>query len=129
TAVQVYELILSDLTTAETNLPDTPKDIGRPSRWAAKSLLADVYLQLERYQEAAERAKQVMDSGKFNLVQVSSAADFQYNLFGPTILTTPEEIFYFKYSRLQDQGNYILWISNHPSTNLFNFGGAYAVHG
>ena len=126
---QVYDLIVSDLLAAEANLPDTPKDIGRPSLWAAKSLLADVYLELGNYQEAANRSKQVIDSGKFSLVPVTSATDFQYNLFGPTILTTPEEIFYFKYSRLEDQGNYILWISNHPSTKLFKFDGAYAVHG
>lgn len=129
TVAQVYELILSDLAEAEANLPDTPADIGRPSVWAARSLLADVYLELGNYQEAAARSKQVIDSGKFRLVPVTSAADFQQNLFGPTVLTTPEEIFYFKFSRLEEQGNYILWISNHPSTNLFKFGGAYAVHG
>src|SRR5690606_24818984 len=126
---QVYDLIVADLLEAESKLPDTPKDIGRPSKWAAKSLLANVYLQLGNYQEAANRSKEVMDSGKFSLVPVSSVQDFQYKLFGPDILTTPEEIFYFKYSRLEGQGNYILWISNHPSTNLFSFGGAYAVHG
>lgn len=126
---EVYDLILSDLAAAEAGLPETPKDIGRPSVWAARSLLADVYLELGNYAQAAVRAKQVMDSGKFSLVKVASATDFQQNLFGPEILTTPEEIFYFKFSRLAEQGNYILWISNHPSTNLFNFGGAYAVHG
>lgn len=126
---QVYDLIVADLLEAESKLPDTPKDIGRPSKWAAKSLLADVYLQLGNYQEAANRSKEVMDSGQFSLVPVSSVQDFQYKLFGPDILTTPEEIFYFKYSRLEGQGNYTLWISNHPSTNLFSFGGAYAVHG
>lgn len=129
TPAQVYELILADLQMAEANLPDTPKHIGRPSLWAAKSLLADVYLELGNYQEAASRSREVIDSGKFRLVPVASVADFQQNLFGPTILTTPEEIFYFKYSRLEGQGNYILWISNHPSTGLFSFDGAYAVHG
>jgi hypothetical protein len=129
TVEEVYSLIVSDLLNAETNLPDTPKDIGRPSLWAAKSLLADVYLERGNYEQAAARAKQVIDSGKFSLVGVKTVRDLQYNLFGPTILTTPEEIFYLKYSRLEAQGNYILWISNHPSTNLFSFGGAYAVHG
>lgn len=126
---QVYELIVADLLEAEAMLPAVPKDIGRPSIWAAKSLLADVYLELGNFQEAATRAKQVIDSGTFRLVATRSVGELQQNLFGPTLLTTPEEIFYFKFSRLQGQGNYILWISNHPSTNLFNFGGAYAVHG
>src|SRR3546814_16983725 len=34
-----------------------------------------------------------------------------------------------KYSRIQGQGNYILWILNHPSTGLYNYGGAYAHYG
>ncbi len=125
----VYALIESDLLDAEMNLPDTPSAIGRPSRWAAKTFLADVYLELKKYPEAAARAREVMQSGKYKLVQVASKTDFQYNLFGPEILTTTEEIFYFKYSRLDGQGNYILWISNHPSTDLFSYDGAYAVHG
>ncbi len=129
TAAQVYELIVTDLQAAESVLPETPKDVGRPSRWAAKTLLADVYMTLGNHSDAAARAKEVIDSGKFSLVQAKSVQDFQMNLFGPAILTSPEEIFYFKYSRLEAQGNYILWISNHPSTNLFKFGGAYAVHG
>ncbi len=128
-AEQVYGLIVSDLLNAESNLPDVPNAIGRPSKWAAKTLLADVYLQLERYQEAADKADEVIQSGKYKLVSVQNKEDIQYKLFGPEILTTTEEIFYFKFSRLANQGNYILWISNHPSTNLFNFGGAYAVHG
>lgn len=128
-AEQVYALIVNDLLNAESNLPDVPKAIGRPSKWAAKSLLADVYLQLERYQEAADKANEVIQSAKYKLVTVQSKEDIQYKLFGPEILTTTEEIFYLKFSRLVNQGNYILWISNHPSTKLFSFGGAYAVHG
>lgn len=126
---EVYSLILSDLLNAEANLPETPEAIGRPSKWAAKSLLADVYLQLNRFQEAADKAEEVIQSGKFKLVSVQNTEDLQYRLFGPEILTSSEEIFYLKYSRLANQGNYILWISNHPSTNLFKGGGAYAVHG
>lgn len=126
---QIYSLIISDLLNAESNLPDVPNAIGRPSKWAAKTLLADVYLQHERFQDAADKAEEVILADKYKLVRVQSGEDLQYKLFGPEILTTSEEIFYLKYSRLANQGNYILWISNHPSTNLFNFGGAYAVHG
>jgi len=126
---QIYSLIISDLLNAEASLPDVPNAIGRPSKWAAKTLLADVYLQQERFQEAADKAEEVILADKYKLVGVQNREDLQYKLFGPEILTTSEEIFYLKYSRLANQGNYILWISNHPSTNLFNFGGAYAVHG
>ena len=89
-------------------------------------MLADVYLTRGNYSEAAGRANEVIQSNKYSLVPVTSKADFQKNLFGPTIITTPEEIFYFKYSRQPGAGNWILWVLSHPSTGNFNFGGAYA---
>ena len=123
---QVYELILSDLLFAESNLRETAKHIGRPTTYAAKTMLADVYLQLDRYQEASQKAAEVIQSGKYSLVQVNSVADYQQNLYGPELITSSEEIFYFKYAREIGQGNFILFILNHPSTGQFNFGGAYA---
>lgn len=125
----VYALIVADLSDAVANLPDVPAQFGRPTRGAARTLLADVYLQLQQYNEAASLAQEVIQSNRYSLVSISSARDIQYNIFGPTILTSSEEIFALKYSRLQRQGNYLLWISNHPSTGLFRAGGAYAVHG
>lgn len=129
TVSAVYELILSDLLDAETNLPMQQSDLGRPTSWSAKTLLTEVYLQLEQFENAALKAQEIIQSNSFSLVQVNNKLDFQYNLFGPAIQTTTEEIFSLKYSRLPNQGNYILWISNHPSTQLFSFDGAYAVHG
>lgn len=125
----VYQLIEADLLMSEEILPETQTQVGRPTRWSAKALLADVYLELERYEEAADRALQVMQSNRYSLVPAASKEDLQNNLYGPEINTSVEEIFYLKYARQIGQGNYILWISNHPSTNNFNFGGAYAVHG
>jgi len=126
---EIYDFILSDLLEAESKLPPTQADSGRPTVWAAKALLGDVYLQLGQYEQAETKANEVMASGNFSLVKIANKEDFQQKLYGPDIQTTPEEIFSFKYARLPDQGNYILWISNHPSTNLFSFDGAYAVHG
>lgn len=128
---EVYNLILEDLLFAESALPDNASNSGRPTKWSAKTLLADVYLQLAQYADAADRANEVIQSGKFSLVSVSSAEDFQYDVFGPAISTSSEEVFALKFARLPDQGNYILWISNHPSTKLFTSEGigAYAVHG
>lgn len=125
----VYELILADLTEAEASLPDEPKHIGRPSKLVAKTLLADVYMQLERYQEARDKSLEVIESGKYSLIPVNSFEDFQWNVFGPEIVTSPEEVFYMKFAREDGQGNYILWILNHPSTGLYNYGGAYAHYG
>jgi len=125
----IYDFIIADLLVAETLLPDNQVDVGRPTKWSAKTCLADVYLQLARYSEAASKSNEVIQSNKYSLIRVNNKADIQNNIFGPTIVTSPEEIFYFKYSRLPNLGNYLLFISNHPITGLFKFGGAYAIHG
>lgn len=121
----VYELITADLMVAESYLPDDQSQIGRPTKFAAKTMLADVYLHLGMYADAAEKAQDVINSNIFSLVPMETRDDW-YNIMGPEVLTTPEEIFYFKYIRLNGQGNYMPWVINHPSTGLFNFGGAYA---
>lgn len=123
---EVYRLIVSDLEIAVASLPAIQSVSGRPTSHSAKTLLADVHLTLGEYEEAATLAKEVIDSGQFSLVPVTSKEEFQTKLFGPDINNTREEIFYLKYARQEGQGNYILWILNHPQTQLFNFGGAYA---
>ena len=127
---EVYQLIQTDLTEAANTLAENASVSGRPTKWAAKTLLADVYLQLGKYAEAAENSLEVTQ-GNYTLVNVSDKEDFQYRVFGPDIISSTEEIFALKYARLPNQGNYILWISNHPSTKLFTSDGtgAYAVHG
>lgn len=126
TEAEVYDFILQDLIDAERKLPEEPRNIGRPTTYAAKSLLADVYLTMGMYSDASSKAFEVIQSDKFSLVPVSTIEDFQYNLFGPDILTTTEEIFYLKFTRQPNLGNWILFVLNHPDTGLFNFGGAYA---
>tara|TARA_B110000037_G_scaffold84779_1_gene100607 strand:- start:1994 stop:3475 length:1482 start_codon:yes stop_codon:yes gene_type:complete len=126
TPSEIYDFILADLIDAEKNLPEDPKDIGRPTKYAAKMFLADVYLTLGMYAEARDKADEVIKSNKFSLVPVTSIEDFQFNLYGPELLTSSEEIFSFKYTRQPGFGNFLLFILNHPSTELFNFGGAYA---
>lgn len=125
----IYALIVADLLVAETKLKDVAAVAGRPTIWSAKTLLADVYLQIAKYPEAAAKANEVIQSNKYALIQVANKADFQNKIYGPTIITSSEEVFYFKFSRLANEGNYFLFIVNHPSTGLYNIGGAYAVHG
>lgn len=125
-ADEVYDFILQDLLEAEEMLPETARNVGRPSTYAVKSLMADVYLTLGMYPEAAVKSKEVIDSNQFALVPATSIEDLQYDLFGPAIVSSTEEIFYFKYTRELNHGNFLLFILNHPSTELFNFGGAYA---
>ncbi|MEX2232089.1 MAG: RagB/SusD family nutrient uptake outer membrane protein [Cyclobacteriaceae bacterium] len=122
----VYELIVADLRDAEENLPEDQSLVGRPTKYAAKTMLADAYLHLEMYDEARDLAKEVMDSNKYSLVPVETPDDFATDIWGPDVVTTAEEIFFLKFARQLGQGNFMGWVLNHPSTGLFNFGGAYA---
>jgi hypothetical protein len=124
---EVYDLILADLKVAEIGLSEQISQSGRPSKWAAKTLLADVYLELKRYAEARDKAEEVMLSKKFSLVPVQTSEDFQ-KIFGPTVVTTSEEVFYLKYSRQSGQGNLWPWLTNHPGTRLHGGGGVYGHH-
>ncbi|SHN33252.1 Starch-binding associating with outer membrane [Cyclobacterium lianum] len=126
TVQEVYDLILEDLGFAESHLLPTAKHIGRPTVYAAKTLMADVHLFLENYQLAMEKSSEVIASDEFALVEINSVEDIRQDIFGPELISTTEEIFYLKYARELGQGNFMLWILNHPSTGLFNFGGAYA---
>lgn len=125
----IYDFILSDLHFAELHLDGTPRQAGRPTKYAAKALLADVYLTLEDFENSKTKAWEVIQSNQFSLVPISTFEDFQWDLFGPEIITSSEEIFYIKYSRQPGYGNYICWVLNHPSTNYFSYGGAYAHYG
>lgn len=73
----VYDLIVQDLETAESLLPDSfPNQPGKATNFAAASLLSDVYLTMtgwplndqSKYALSATKAKSVIDSGEFTLV-------------------------------------------------------------
>ncbi len=129
TQEEVYTLILADLADAELHLPTGASAPGRPTQWAAKTLLADVYLQLEEYEMAKMKAQEVMEAAVFRLVPIASVDDIREKIFGAMLITSSEEIFAFKFTRQTGQGNGLPWILNHPSTGLYNFGGAYAHYG
>ena len=72
----VYDQIVADAKFAEENLPDEwPGEPGFPTKWAAKTLLADVYLtmagwplkQESYYALARDKAKEVL--GKYSLME------------------------------------------------------------
>lgn len=122
----VYTLIISDLVYAENNLPKSQSQIGRPNKYSVMTMLADVYLTLGKYTESSNKAKEVIQASVFSLVPAKTKTDFQLNIFGPEIVSSTEEIFYFKFSRQTGQGNWIDYILNHSSTGNYSFGGAYA---
>ncbi len=86
----VYELIVSDLTVAEKDLPETVgEETGRASKWAAKMLLAHVYVTTKNWTAAAEKANDVIAGGRYSLVSVQQADDF-YKIFAAN--TSTEDI-------------------------------------
>ncbi|MBC7915349.1 MAG: RagB/SusD family nutrient uptake outer membrane protein [Pyrinomonadaceae bacterium] len=127
TVAEVYTLIVDDLTAAENTLPDNPAQSGRPSKWAAKTLLADVYLEMAKYTEARDKADEVIKANKYSLVSVTTVDDWQ-KIFGPDVVTTPEEIFYIKCTRQTLYGNYWVMFPNHPGTRFHASGGFFGHH-
>lgn len=123
----VLNLVLQDALDAEANLPPTVPDIGRPTVWAAKTLLTEIYLYLQNWEQAVAKSSEVISSGRFALVEVSTPEDFQ-KIFGPDVVNTPEEIFYLKFNRQQGFG---LVSYAHRKTAQYSYygpGGVYAQY-
>lgn len=66
---EVLNHMIDDLTFAEGHLPTDPDKVkeGRLTSWAAKHMLAEVYLMAEKYEEAAAKAQEVINSPYFAL--------------------------------------------------------------
>lgn len=127
----IYKLILEDALYAEPILPDNltaPVPIaGRPTKWAVKTLLAEVYLTLGEWEKSSEKTREIISANKYSLVPVSTSEDFQ-KIYGPEVTSTSEEVFYFKYSRQQGFG---LVSYAHRDLNGFKYflgGGVYAQY-
>ena len=121
----VYALIVSDLEYAHSNLPVTQPAAGRADQFAAKAMLTHVYLQLQRWSEARSKALEIINSGRYSLVGVSNSDDF-YKIFGPSVVTSSEEIFYLKYN--YDSPSYTARYRHYTNTPYFNATGAYAKY-
>jgi hypothetical protein len=109
----VYRQIVADLQDAEAALPDAAAN-GRATRWAAKALLAEVYLGREQWAQAAAKAREVIDSRRFSLVEVRTAADFD-QLFGADVDASPEEIFDVPFTRDGGLGSELPALLHHAS--------------
>jgi hypothetical protein len=115
---KVYELIIKDALIAEQDLPPSVgEETGRASKWAAKMLLAEVYLTLENWTEAAAKADEIINDGPFSLVPVEKADDF-YNIFATE--TNPEDIFSLHYSESRQTS--IPVFLHRPNTPPYNYG-------
>jgi hypothetical protein len=114
---EMYDFIVKDLQYAEVNLPDREKQYGRPSKWAAKTLLTEMYLYQGKWAEARDKALEVINSNRYALVPVTIADDF-YNIFGPDINGTSEEIFYIK--NTTQNGAQFAWFLHTTGTSYIN---------
>ncbi len=128
TREQVYDFIVADLQWAETRLPDKPRQGGTPSRWSAKAVLADVFMNLHQYDKARDLAGEIITSNKFSLVNVTVADDFE-KLFGADISSSTEEIFYLKYARVPSgQGFSYPQYCHYPNSGYYPPGGFYTFY-
>jgi starch-binding outer membrane protein, SusD/RagB family len=79
---EVLKQITDDLQKAAAALPETygavAQDKGRVTRYGANAILADVYLWMDKYNEAAAECDKIIDSKKFSLVNRST---FFYDVF------------------------------------------------
>lgn len=125
TTAEVYQLITNDLNFAQNNLPDVATIAGKPSKWSAKTLMADVYFYQGMNAEASEKANEVIQSGKYSLVGVTTASDFD-KIFGPTVVSSSEEIFYFK-SSVDNSINLPIYY-NGVGTPYLGTDGYYVIH-
>ncbi|MGB3585968.1 MAG: RagB/SusD family nutrient uptake outer membrane protein [Tunicatimonas sp.] len=101
---EIYELILEDLLVAEDGLKlkseqTAPTELFRATVGAAQLLLADIYLTLERYNEAQQKAQEVIGSGEYFLEPVL------LDVYDVNRQTTSEDVFSIKFSRIDGQGS------------------------
>lgn len=72
----VLKFALADLQFAEANLPAEPYQQGRVTKYAAKGLMAKLYLYQKDYANARLKAKEVIDYSKANPSKVGLHADY-----------------------------------------------------
>lgn len=114
----VYKLIISDALMAEDGLTsDVGTSTGKASVWAAKMLLAKVYLTLEQWDKAAAEADDIIKNGPYSLVEVKEANDF-YKIFASESNT--EDILSIHYS--DTRTSQIPTFMHRANTPPYNYG-------
>lgn len=124
----IFDFIVDDLKYAEANLPVTQNMMGRPQQTTAKTILTEVYLAMKRWSDARTKALEVINSNKYSLVKVKKPDDF-YNIFGPNVNRSSEEIFYMKYNRQTAIASGVdwVWMMHSPKAPYMNYKGAGGV--
>jgi hypothetical protein len=101
---EIYEFIINDLKFAIDNLPATytSTDLGRATTWAAKTLLAKVYMTLNDFASAKPLLEEVERSHHSLVTTAGSAGSAYANVFSPSNEMNSEIIFAVRFS---DRGN------------------------
>lgn len=114
----VYDLIITDGQAAEAGLPESVGDAtGQASKWAAKILLAEVYLTRENWAQAAKEADDIINSGKYSLVRAQTSNDF-YKMFATETSTEDILSIHHSDSRRSSLPGYL----HRPNTPPYNYG-------
>jgi len=113
----IYKFIIEDLEFAISNCPDKPRIIGTPGKNAAKYLLSEIYMYTGDYDKAKDLSGQVINSGDYSLVHISSVRDFD-KVFGYNLTTSTEEVFYIKTSRIDNKLWDYLCYTAHPKYEI-----------
>ncbi len=100
----IYALIIEDLQQAEQGLKmkseqNDPSELFRATVGAAQTLLAHVYLTLERYDEAMQKAEEVITSGEYSL-----EAEL-LDIYDVNRETNSEDVFSIKFARIDGLGS------------------------
>ena len=100
---EVYSQIIADLQFAEQhlNISQPADDRGRATTGAAKVMLADVYLTRQDYQNARDKAREVIDMNQYTL-----SANFA-DVFDVGNSTTDEDIFSVHFINVPGFGNFL----------------------
>lgn len=84
-----YDSVIDDLETAFESLPETESLKTRPSKLAAKALLARVYLTIGRYDEAEEEATWILARPEVSLLQyqnLNPAANYPFKKYNSEVI-------------------------------------------
>lgn len=101
---EIYSLIIDDLTTAEEGLrlrsqQMAATELFRATKGAAQTLLAHVYLTLGRYEDAREKAADVINSNQYSL------EPDVYDVYDVERQTHSEDVYSVKFSRIPGFGS------------------------
>ncbi|MEL7120269.1 MAG: RagB/SusD family nutrient uptake outer membrane protein [Bacteroidota bacterium] len=103
---EIYAQIIADLQFAENALPETvpAANVGRATKGAAITMLADVYLTLGDYQNAHSKALEVINNKDAFGYGLEPSFDVLYSATSPT---NPEDVFSIKFAQIRAQGNFL----------------------